>query len=170
MPPSALRTYIQEHQQGFLDRLIDWLRIPSISADPARSGDVQRSADWLADAFRNVGFPAVEICPPPGPPAVFAEWPAADADPPAVVVYGHHDVQPVDPEELWQTPPFDPQLRGEELFGRGAADDKGQVAFHLLALRAWLDTHADNGTPATAPPVTLKFLVEGEEENGSPHF
>ena len=165
MPDTAIRTYVQEHKQDFLDRLVEWLRIPSISADPARSGDVQRSAEWLVDALRSVGFPTVEIWETAGAPAVFAEWLANDVDAPAVVVYGHHDVQPVDPEELWESAPFDPQLRGEQLFGRGTADDKGQVAFHLLGLEAWLKT-----TGRSAPPVTLRFLIEGEEESGSPHF
>ena len=164
MPDDAVRSYVDAHRDEFLADLVEWLRIPSISADPDRSGDVQRSAEWLADAFRRTGFPTVEIWQTPGAPAVFAEWPADD-DAPAVVVYGHHDVQPVVPLELWQTPPFEPELRGEELFGRGTADDKGQVAFHLLGLRALLETG-----DRSAPPVTLRFIVEGEEESGSPHF
>ena len=165
MPGADIATFVESHREDFLADLVEWLRIPSISADPARAGDVRRSAEWFADACRRVGFPVVEIWETPGAPTVFAEWPAGDPDAPAVVVYGHHDVQPVDPEELWQTPPFEPQLRGEELFGRGTADDKGQVAFHLLGLQALLAT-----TGRTAPPVTLRFLVEGEEESGSPHF
>ncbi|HEU5033411.1 MAG TPA: dipeptidase [Mycobacteriales bacterium] len=163
--PSSVRQFVQAHADEFLADLIDWLRIPSISADPARVDDVQRSAEWLAEALQRTGFPTVEIWPTDGAPAVFAEWPADDADAPAVVVYGHHDVQPVDPEELWETAPFEPQLRGDELFGRGGADDKGQVAFHLLGLRALLSTSG-----RSAPPVTLRFLIEGEEESGSPHF
>jgi acetylornithine deacetylase/succinyl-diaminopimelate desuccinylase-like protein len=162
---SAVRTYISDHHDAFLGMLVDWMRIPSISADPARADDVRRSADWLAAALRDTGFPTVEIWETAGAPAVFAEWPATDPAAASVVVYGHHDVQPIVPEELWERPPFEPELVGEELFGRGGADDKGQVAFHLLGLRAWL---AANG--ATAPPVTLRFLVEGEEESGSPHF
>src|SRR3954453_7819943 len=155
MPPSPIRTYIHEHQQGFLDRLTEWLRIPSIWADPARSGDVQRSADWLADACRAVGFPTVEIWPRAGAPTVFAEWAADDVDAPAVVVYGHHDVQPVDPEELWEAAPFEPFLRGEDRGGGGSADDKGQVAFHLLGLEA-LPAPTGRGRP----PVTLRFVIE----------
>jgi acetylornithine deacetylase/succinyl-diaminopimelate desuccinylase-like protein len=162
---SDVKQWVQAHRDEFLADLVAWLKIPSVSADPQRSGDVAGSAQWLAGALRQTGFPTVEIWPTPGAPAVFAEWPAADPSAPAVVVYGHHDVQPVDPEELWETPPFAPELRGEELFGRGTADDKGQVAFHLLGLRALLET-----TGATAPPVTLRFLIEGEEESGSPHF
>ena len=165
MGDEAVKSFIEAHRDEFLADLVGWLRIPSVSAEPDRAADVQRSADWLADAFRRTGFPTVEIWPTAGAPAVFAEWPAEQPDAATVVVYGHHDVQPVDPEELWDTPPFDPQLRGEELVGRGGADDKGQVAFHLLGLRALLET-----TGAAAPPVTLRFLVEGEEESGSPHF
>src|SRR3954447_11127636 len=115
MSDTDVRRYCQEHSDDFLAELIDWLRIPSVSADPSRADDVRRSAQWLADAFTRVGFPTVEIWETEGLPAVFAEWPAAEAGAPAVVVYGHHDVQPVDPEELWQTPPFEPELRGEEL-------------------------------------------------------
>ena len=115
------------------------------------------------------GFPSVEIWPTEGLPAVYAEWPSDDADAPTVVVYGHHDVQPVDPVELWETAPFEPLVRatayGEELVGRGAIDDKGQVFFHVLGLAAHLAT-----TGRTSPAVNLKVVVEGEEESGSVHF
>jgi len=162
---TAERTFVQEHIADLHADLDAWLRIPSIGADPERAGDVRRSAEWLADAFRRTGFPTVEIWETPGLPAVFAEWPSGDPDDPTVVVYGHHDVQPVDPLELWETPPFEPTIRGEELFARGAIDDKGQLAFHLLGLRAHLAA-----TGRTAPAVNLKFIVEGEEESGSPYF
>ena len=165
MSGTAIEAYVEEHRQEFLDTLTEWLRIPSISADPEHAGEVRRSAEWLAAALRRTGFPTVEIWETEGAPAVFAEWPAESADAPVIVVYGHHDVQPVDPEEMWHSPPFAPELRGEELFGRGSADDKGQVAFHLLGLEALLTT-----TGRGAPPVTLRFLVEGEEESGSRHF
>src|SRR4051812_2278294 len=100
----AVAQHVDAHREEFLAELVEWMRIPSISADPARADDVRRSAEWLAAAFRRTGFPVVEIWETPGAPAVFAEWPAGAADAPAVVVYGHHDVQPVDPEELWLTP------------------------------------------------------------------
>ena len=101
----------------------------------------------------------------PGHPAVYAQWPAEEPDAPVVVVYGHHDVQPVDPLELWDSPPFEPSVRGEELLGRGTADDKGQVLMHLHGLAAHLAAEGRR-----APAVTLKLLIEGEEESGSPHF
>jgi acetylornithine deacetylase/succinyl-diaminopimelate desuccinylase-like protein len=162
------REYIETNANGFFTALKDWLAIPSISGDPERAGDVRRSAEWLAGHLRDTGFPVVEIWETgggQGRPAVFAEWPAADPGAPAVVVYGHHDVQPVEPLEEWDTEPFSPVERDGRLIGRGASDDKGQVLFHTLGIRAGL---AASGR--TAPPVTIKMLVEGEEESGSPHF
>ncbi len=165
----TVRAFVEDRRGEFLDELSEWLRIPSISADPASAGDVARSAEWLADRLLRAGFPVVETWPTPGLPAVFAEWPSDDPDAPTVVVYGHHDVQPADPVELWETSPFEPLVRttehGEELVGRGAIDDKGQVYFHLLGLAAHLAT-----TGRTSPAVNLKVLVEGEEESGSVHF
>ena len=165
-----VRQFIEEHAAEFFGSLSEWLAIPSISADPARHADVGRSADWLKTFLEETGFPAVEVWPTgesgsEGLPAVFAEWPASDPAAPVVLVYGHHDVQPVEPLEEWDNPPFEPTQRDGLLFGRGASDDKGQVLFHALGLRANL---ASSG--ATAPPVTLKLLIEGEEESGSPHF
>ncbi len=168
-PDPAVRAFVAEHRQQLVDELSEWLRIPSISADPEHADEVSRSADWLAQRLLRAGFPTVEIWPTPGLPAVYAEWPSGDADAPTVVVYGHHDVQPVDPVELWETSPFEPLVRttefGEELVGRGAIDDKGQVYFHLLGLAAHLAT-----TGRTSPAVNLKVIVEGEEESGSIHF
>jgi acetylornithine deacetylase/succinyl-diaminopimelate desuccinylase-like protein len=155
----------------FIDRaalladLDPWLRIPSISVDPERSADVRASAEWLADRVRQAGFPQVEIWETAGHPAVYAHWPADREDAPVVVVYGHHDVQPVDPLELWDSPPFAPAVRGDELLGRGVIDDKGQVIMHLHGLAAHLAAQR-----RIAPAVTIKLLIEGEEESGSPHF
>src|SRR5829696_3480320 len=162
---SAERDFVEAHRELLHADLDAWLRIPSISADPAHAADVRASAGWLAEAFRRDGFPTVEVWETPGAPAVFAEWPAAEPGAPVVLVYGHHDVQPVDPLELWETPPFEPTVRGEHLFARGASDDKGQLLFHLLGLRAHLAA-----TGRDTPAVTLRFLIEGEEESGSPHF
>jgi acetylornithine deacetylase/succinyl-diaminopimelate desuccinylase-like protein len=162
-----VREYVLSHRDDLLADLDTWLRIPGISALPAHHGDVQRSAEWLRDALLRTGFPIVEIWTGKGLPAVYAEWPADDMDgnAPTVLMYGHHDVQPVDPIELWHTDPFDPTLDGDLLRARGASDDKGQLLFHLLGLRAHLAA-----TGLTSPAVTLKFLIEGEEESGSPTF
>jgi acetylornithine deacetylase/succinyl-diaminopimelate desuccinylase-like protein len=165
-----VREYIQEHAPEFFATLSEWLTIPSVSADPDRYGDVGHSAEWLRSYLLETGFPTAEVWPTGVPgaaglPAVFAEWPAADPQAPVVLIYGHHDVQPVEPLEEWESPPFEPVQRGDLLLGRGSSDDKGQVLFHTLGIRAGL---AASG--AAAPPVTLKLLIEGEEESGSPHF
>ena len=169
MTGSPERDFVRAHLDDLHADLDAWLRIPSISADPAHAADVATSAEWLAGALRRVGFPTVEVWPTEGAPAVFAEWPSTDAGAPVALVYGHHDVQPVDPPELWVHPPFEPTLvdgpDGPELHARGAIDDKGNVAFHLLGIRAHLAA-----TARDTPAVTVKLLVEGEEESGSPHF
>ncbi|MFF8654807.1 dipeptidase [Streptomyces huasconensis] len=164
-PDSAVRTYIQNHRAAFLDDLAEWLRIPSVSAQPDHAGDVRRSAEWLAAQLKETGFPTAEVWETAGAPAVFAEWPSDDPQAPTVLVYGHHDVQPAAREDGWHTDPFEPVVRGNRLHARGAADDKGQVFFHTLGVRAHLAA-----TGRTAPAVHLKLLVEGEEESGSPHF
>jgi acetylornithine deacetylase/succinyl-diaminopimelate desuccinylase-like protein len=165
-----VRQYVEDNATEFFSALMQWLGIPSISADPARHDDVGRSADWLKSHLEGTGFDVVEVWPTDaagsaGPPAVFAEWRASDPAAPVALVYGHHDVQPVEPLEEWDSPPFEPAQRDGLLFARGASDDKGQVFFHTLGLRAHL---AASG--AARPPVTIKMLIEGEEESGSPHF
>jgi acetylornithine deacetylase/succinyl-diaminopimelate desuccinylase-like protein len=163
---TAVREFIDAHRDDLLADLDQWLRIPGISAQPDRHDDVRRSAEWFADAARRTGFPTVEVW-DDGPwlPAVYAEWRSVDAGAPTVLVYAHHDVQPVDPLELWHTDPFDPTVDGDVLHARGASDDKGQLLFHLLGLRAHLEA-----TGRSTPAVHLKFIVEGEEESGSPYF
>jgi acetylornithine deacetylase/succinyl-diaminopimelate desuccinylase-like protein len=170
-----VRGYIEANSRGYFDALKEWLTIPSISADPAHHDDVRASAEWLAARLRATGFPVAQLWETGGDdagasglPAVFAQWPSADPAAPTVLVYGHHDVQPVEPLELWDSPPFQPAERDGQLLARGSSDDKGQVLFHDLGLRACLAA----GGPAvrSAPPVTLKLLIEGEEESGSPHL
>jgi acetylornithine deacetylase/succinyl-diaminopimelate desuccinylase-like protein len=161
-----VRDYIEANAREYFDALTQWLSIPSISGDPEHEGDVRRSAQWLAARLSATGFPVSEVWETDGLPAVFAEWPATDPAAPTVLVYGHHDVQPVEPLEEWHSPPFQPAERDGQLLARGASDDKGQVLFHDLGVRACLAA-TGHGAPATAPPVTLKFLIEGEEESGS---
>lgn len=160
-----VRAAVGAGAQELVAQLVEWLRIPSISGDPANAEDVRRSAEHLATVLRGTGFPTVEVWETPGLPAVFAEWRSDDEDAPTVVVYGHHDVQPVTPLDLWEHPPFEPTIVGDRLHARGAADDKGQVLFHTLGVRAHLAA-----TGRSTPAVNLKLLVEGEEESGSPHF
>jgi acetylornithine deacetylase/succinyl-diaminopimelate desuccinylase-like protein len=160
-----VRDYIAASAADFSRALREWLAIPSVSADPAHRGDVRASADWLADYLRETGFPAVEIWETTGLPAVYAHWPAADPAAQRVLVYGHHDVQPAALADGWDYEPFAPQERDGKIFGRGASDDKGQVLFHALGVRALVATRDDG-----APPVSITMLIEGEEESGSPNF
>jgi acetylornithine deacetylase/succinyl-diaminopimelate desuccinylase-like protein len=160
-----VRDFIAANAPDFSRALRDWLAIPSVSADPARAGEVRRSAQWLARHLGETGFPVAEVWETAGLPAVYAHWPAADPGAPRVLVYGHHDVQPAERADGWDDEPFAPRETDGRIFGRGASDDKGQVLFHALGVRAAL---AASG--AAAPPVTLTLLIEGEEESGSPHF
>ena len=160
-----VRDYIAAGAADFSRALREWLAIPSVSADPARHVDVRASAEWLADYLRETGFPVVEVWETAGLPAVYAHWPAADPGAQRVLVYGHHDVQPAALADGWDYPPFAPQERDGKIFGRGASDDKGQVLFHALGVRALLAARDDD-----APPVSITMLIEGEEESGSPNF
>ena len=160
-----VRDYIAASAADFSRALREWLAIPSVSADPARHGDVRASAEWLAGYLTETGFPVVEVWETGGLPAVYAHWPAADPDAQRVLVYGHHDVQPAALEDGWDYEPFAPQERDGRIFGRGASDDKGQVLFHALGVRALLAARDDD-----APPVSITMLIEGEEESGSPNF
>ena len=163
MPALALETYAAEERERIVATLFEWLRIPSVSADPERSGDVRVSAEFCAGRLREAGLENVEVLETSGAPAVYADWLHAGPGAPTVLVYGHHDVQPVDPLELWSTPPFDPVIVDGECRARGAIDDKGQTLYQIEAARGLLV-----GTGRL--PVNLRFLVEGEEEVGSPHF
>ncbi|NGO77497.1 dipeptidase [Streptomyces sp. YC504] len=164
-PDNAVRQYIDQHSDTFLDDLKEWLRIPSVSAQPEHADDVRRSADWLTGKLKETGFPVTEVWETAGAPAVFAEWPSEDPAAPTVLVYGHHDVQPAALADGWDTEPFEPVIKGKQLYARGAADDKGQVFFHTLGVRAHLAA-----TGRSTPAVHLKLLIEGEEESGSPNF
>ena len=157
-----LGDWVGTESDRIVSTLCDWLRIPSISAHPERSADVRRSAEFAAGLLRDVGMEHVEVLETPGLPSVYGEHLRAGPDAPTVLVYGHHDVQPVDPVEEWTSPPFEPVLVGGELRGRGSIDDKGQTMFQVEAVRGLL--HAGR------PPVNVKFLIEGEEEVGSPNF
>src|SRR5436853_4778228 len=157
----VLSDYVDAERDRIVETLLDWLRAPSISAQPAHAGDVRASAEWLADRFREAGLEHVAILDTPGAPAVYGDYLHAGPGAPTALVYGHHDVQPVDPLDEWTSPPFEPVIVDGECRARGAVDDKGQVLYQLEAARGWL-----RGAGGAGLPVNLKFLVEGEEEVG----
>lgn len=150
--------YVAQNRQRFLNELFDLLRIPSVSADSRYQNDVLRAADFLLGKFRSMGMDVVELLPTEGFPVVFAEKivnPAA----PTVMVYGHYDVQPADPLDLWVSDPFNPEIRDEKIYARGACDDKGQMYMHVLAVEGLMKMGKLN--------CNVKFFIEGEEEVGS---
>lgn len=155
---AAIETYLNEHSEAFLKELFELLQIPSVSADPDRAGDMAAAARWVADKLAAVGMKS-EVIPTKGHPIVYGESPKAQGAP-TVLVYGHYDVQPVDPLDQWVSPPFQPEIRDGRIYARGATDDKGQMLTHVLSAQAWLRAEG-------RLPVNLKYLIEGEEEVGS---
>jgi acetylornithine deacetylase/succinyl-diaminopimelate desuccinylase-like protein len=158
-----LAPYVDAERERIVATLLEWLRIPSISAHPDHAGDVRASAELCARLLTEAGLEHVQLLETPGHPAVYADWLHAGPDAPTALVYGHHDVQPADPLGLWTSPPFDPAIVDGECRARGAIDDKGQVLYEIEAVRGLLRTDG-------RVPVNVKFLVEGEEEVGSPNF
>ncbi len=150
--------YINTNKDRFLSELFDWLRIPSVSADSRHKADVRKAAEFIKEKLSAAGAEKVEICETKGHPVVFGEK-FVDATLPTVLVYGHYDVQPPDPLDLWDSPPFEPVIKDEKIFARGACDDKGQVYMHVKALEVMVKNNA--------LACNLKFMVEGEEEVGS---
>jgi len=151
--------YAHQNNERFVDELIEFLAIPSISTSPENNVDVQRGAEWVAAQLRSLGMDNVQILPTGGHPVVYGEQLKAGKDAPTVLVYGHYDVQPVDPLELWTSDPFKAEVRGDNLYARGSSDMKGQVIASLKAVEAIVKTGQ--------LPVNLKWLIEGEEEIGS---
>jgi acetylornithine deacetylase/succinyl-diaminopimelate desuccinylase-like protein len=155
----SVLAYLTENEPRFVRELCDYIRFPSVSAQSAHKGDLVNCARWLTDRCRQIGL-ETELCPTEGNPVVVARTPGQGQGKPRFVVYGHYDVQPAEPFELWKSKPFEPRIEGRSLFGRGASDNKGQHLAHLNAVEAYLKT----GTPL---PCDLTFVVEGEEEVGS---
>lgn len=149
---------IDQHESRFLAELFEWLRIPSISTNPAHKPDILRAAEFVAERLREAGADAVELCPTPGNPIVYGEK-ILGPNLPTVLVYGHYDVQPPDPLDLWHSPPFEPTLRDGKIYARGACDDKGQTYMHVKAFELMM---LENKLPCN-----VKFMIEGEEEIGS---
>lgn len=154
----ATDTYVRTHAERMLEELKDLLRIPSISTYPDNAGDVARAAQFVAGKLKDAGLENVEVIPTDRHPLVYADW-LHEPGKPTVLCYGHYDVQPPDPLELWHTPPFEPTLRNGNLYGRGTADDKGQMYMHIKAVEALMAVYGKL-------PLNLKFLIEGEEEVG----
>lgn len=156
-----IHSILEADKARYLEELLELLRIPSVSANPVHNGDVAKAAEWVKDQFVTLGVAKAEIIPTAGHPVVYAET-EQRADRPTVMVYGHYDVQPPDPLDLWDSPPFEPVIKNEKIYARGACDDKGQFFMHLKAFEV-LKQLGDL-------PCNIKFVIEGEEEVGSKHL
>ena len=154
--------FINVNRDRYVDELKQYLAIPSISALPQHAADVRRAAEWTGEALKTAGLQNVRLIDTPGNPVVYGDWLNAPGKP-TILFYGHYDVQPVDPVELWTSPPFEATVRDGEIYARGAADDKGQVFMHIKAVEAHLKQ-------AGSLPINIKFFIEGEEEVGSVHL
>lgn len=158
----AAVAYASSQHNRFLDELVSLGKIPSVSTLPEMQSEMQRTAEWLADHLKRVGLENVQIFPTGGHPVIFGQKQAASSEAPTVLIYGHYDVQPAEPLEPWKTPPFTPTIVGESIYGRGMTDMKGQVMASINAIEAILATGDI--------PINVKFIIEGEEEIGSPHL
>ncbi|MER2000504.1 MAG: M20/M25/M40 family metallo-hydrolase, partial [Lysinibacillus sp.] len=158
----AFDAYFTKNRDKHLTELNEFLRIPSISSLSEHKQDMQLAAAWLAAAMKRVNLENVRIDETGGHPVVYGDWLHAPGKP-TILLYGHYDVQPVDPLELWETAPFEPTIRDNKLFARGASDDKGQVFMHLKTVEALFALQGEL-------PVNVKFIIEGEEEIGSPNL
>ena len=154
----TIQDFIQTNQKRFIDELIELLKIPSISADSKYNKDVARAAEFIKIQLEKAGANNVEICPTKGHPVVYGEK-IIDPKLPTIIVYGHYDVQPVDPVNLWDSPPFEPVIKDNKIYARGACDDKGQVYMHIKAFEGMMKTNS--------LPCNVRFMIEGEEEVGS---
>jgi acetylornithine deacetylase/succinyl-diaminopimelate desuccinylase-like protein len=156
-----MQNYLTQNQNRFLDELLDLLRIPSVSADSQYSADVHKTAQFVAEKLQLAGADNVEICPTNGYPIIYGDK-IISPNLPTILVYGHYDVQPADPIELWDSPPFEPIIKDQKIYARGACDDKGQMYMHIKAFETMMQT--------TGVPCNVKFMIEGEEEVGSPNL
>jgi acetylornithine deacetylase/succinyl-diaminopimelate desuccinylase-like protein len=160
--PTSLQqalAYARSKQGDHLNELLDFLRIPSISTRPEHAADTMAAAEWLAKTLRQAGLEHVQVIPTQRHPLIYADWLHAGPEMPTVLVYGHYDVQPPEPLELWETPPFTPTVRDDYLYARGTSDDKGQTLIQVKAIASYLQTSG-------RLPVNVKFIIEGEEESG----
>ncbi|MEW6303011.1 MAG: dipeptidase [Verrucomicrobiota bacterium] len=156
----AVLDYLQQNEARFINELSSYVRFPSVSAQPKHTEDLRSCARWLVNHFNDIGVPA-ELCPTEGHPVVLARTPRTNgARKPHYLIYGHYDVQPPEPFELWKSPPFEPRIEGRQMFARGSTDNKGQNFAHIKAIEAYLKT-------GTELPCDLTFVIEGEEEVGS---
>ncbi len=158
----AILKYLKENRSRYLAELKEFIAIPSVSTSPDHKKDIKRCAQWIAGHLKNIGMKGIRIFPTKGHPIVYAQWLGAPGAP-TLLLYGHYDVQPVDPLNLWTSPPFEATIRGENIYARGTADDKGQVLIHFKSIEAFMKKEG-------RLPVNLKMIIEGEEEIGSEHL